>query len=154
MKKLTQKEGIAVATSMAVVAAILFGGLIWNFVTNPSPASINIPESGVQSSDLVVGGGETAEIGDTLTVHYTGQLLSGRTFDSSKDRNQPFTFVLGRGAVIRGWDEGLLGMREGGKRRLIIAPDYGYGAEPNGPIPADSHLIFEVELLEVKKASQ
>jgi len=97
--------------------------------------------------DLVEGTGPAAEIGDRLEVDYTGWLeATGEKFDSSLDRGQPFTFPLGAGRVIRGWDEGLLGMRVGGKRRLVIPPDYGYGGRDVGPIPANSTLIFEVEL--------
>ena len=86
-----------------------------------------------------------------MIVHYTGWLTDGKKFDSSKDRNQPFSFVLGRQEVIRGWDEGLATMKVGGKRRLTIPPDLGYGARGAGNvIPPNATLVFEVELLDVK----
>ncbi len=99
--------------------------------------------------DLVVGSGATAVAGDTLTVHYVGTLTNGQKFDSSYDRGQPFTFRLGAGGVIAGWDQGLVGMRVGGRRRLTIPPSLGYGSRANGPIPANSTLIFEVELVSI-----
>ena len=80
-----------------------------------------------------------------------GTFQDGRVFDSSLDRNTPFSFTIGVGGVIRGWDEGLLGMKAGGKRILVIAPDYAYGAQGSGPIPPNSTLVFEVELLDVQK---
>lgn len=97
-----------------------------------------------------MGTGPTAEAGKVLTVHYTGSLEDGTVFDSSVSRNTPFTFVLGSGEVIRGWDEGLVGMKAGGKRVLRISPDYGYGAQGGGPIPPNATLIFDVELLGVE----
>jgi FKBP-type peptidyl-prolyl cis-trans isomerase len=99
--------------------------------------------------DLVVGTGPAAASGDTITVHYVGRLSDGTRFDSSYDRGQPFTFRLGTGAVITGWDQGLVGMRVGGKRRLTIPPGLGYGSRAVGPIPANSTLIFEVDLISI-----
>lgn len=99
--------------------------------------------------DLVVGTGPTAAIGDTVTVNYVGTLTNGTKFDSSYDRNQPFTFRLGAGQVIAGWDQGIPGMKVGGRRRLTIPPSLGYGNAANGPIPANSTLIFEVELVSI-----
>lgn len=105
-------------------------------------------ESGLKYVDLVVGTGRPAELGDTATVHYTGWLESGKQFDSSRDRNEPFSFRVGAGRVIKGWNEGVLGMRVGGKRKLIIPPDLGYGARGAGSvIPPNATLTFEVELL-------
>ena len=97
--------------------------------------------------DITVGTGAAAASGDRLTVHYRGSLQGGGEFDSSYSRNQPYTFTLGAGAVIAGWDQGLVGMRVGGKRRLTIPPSLGYGSRANGPIPANSTLVFEVDLL-------
>lgn len=105
-------------------------------------------ESGLKYVDLVVGTGRPAELGDTATVHYTGWLENGKQFDSSRDRNEPFSFRVGAGRVIKGWDEGVQGMKVGGKRKLIIPPDLGYGARGAGSvIPPNATLTFEVELL-------
>jgi FKBP-type peptidyl-prolyl cis-trans isomerase len=99
--------------------------------------------------DITVGTGPVAAAGNTVTVNYVGTLLNGTKFDSSYDRNQPFTFRLGTGAVIAGWDQGVPGMRVGGKRRLTIPPNLAYGNQANGPIPANSTLRFDIELLAV-----
>jgi FKBP-type peptidyl-prolyl cis-trans isomerase len=101
--------------------------------------------------DTVVGDGDLAENGDVLSVHYTGTFMDGSKFDSSLDRGTPFSFVLGAGNVIKGWDEGMLGMNVGGKRNLTIPPMMGYGMSTYGPIPGGSVLYFEVELLGVEK---
>lgn len=104
--------------------------------------------SGLQYIDLKVGTGATAKAGQTVTVHYTGWLENGKKFDSSVDRGQPFSFPLGAGRVIKGWDEGVQGMKVGGKRKLIIPSNLGYGARgAGGAIPPNATLIFEVELL-------
>ncbi len=100
--------------------------------------------------DIVVGAGAEAVAGQHVSVHYTGWLTDGRKFDSSKDRNDPFDFPLGAGHVIRGWDEGVQGMKVGGTRKLTIPPALGYGARgAGGVIPPDATLVFEVELLGV-----
>jgi len=106
----------------------------------------------LQITDEIIGTGVEAKAGDTVTVNYVGTLTDGKKFDSSYDRNEPFSFVLGAGQVIKGWDEGVAGMKVGGKRRLVIPPDLAYGNQSigNGLIPANSTLIFEVELLAVK----
>ncbi len=107
--------------------------------------------SGLQYEDLALGSGTLAEPGMTVSVHYTGWLTDGTKFDSSVDRGQPFGFQLGAGQVIRGWDEGVKGMRIGGKRKLTIPPDLGYGARgAGGVIPPNATLVFDVELLDVK----
>ncbi len=99
--------------------------------------------------DLVIGGGAVAASGDTVSVHYVGTLLNGTQFDSSYSRNQPFTFRIGANQVIQGWERGVPGMRVGGKRRLTIPPSLGYGSQANGPIPANSTLKFEVDLISI-----
>ena len=103
--------------------------------------------SGLKYADLAVGEGAIATSGQEVTVHYTGWLTNGTKFDSSRDRGEPFKFGLGRGQVIRGWDEGVAGMKIGGRRRLEIPAELGYGNRTTGPIPAGSTLIFSVELL-------
>jgi FKBP-type peptidyl-prolyl cis-trans isomerase len=107
-------------------------------------------QSGLVYEDLATGDGALARSGNEVTVHYTGWLLSGRKFDSSVDRGEPFSFSLGRGNVIAGWDEGVAGMKVGGRRKLTIPPDLGYGPYGAGNvIPPNATLVFEVELLGV-----
>jgi FKBP-type peptidyl-prolyl cis-trans isomerase FkpA len=104
--------------------------------------------SGLKYEDLVVGTGAEAKAGQSVTVHYTGWLTDGKKFDSSKDRKDPFVFPLGAGRVIKGWDEGVQGMKVGGKRKLTIPPGIGYGPRGAGSvIPPNATLVFEVELL-------
>lgn len=108
-------------------------------------------QSGLQYVDLVVGSGASPQFAQTVTVHYTGWLIDGKKFDSSVDRGQPFQFQIGVGMVIKGWDEGVMTMKVGGKRKLTIPPQIGYGARgAGGVIPPNATLIFEVELLGVK----
>ena len=108
-------------------------------------------DSGLQYWDIKIGLGPLAKAGDHVKVHYTGWLVTGKKFDSSVDANQPYEFTLGQGAVIKGWDEGVTGMKVGGKRQLRIPPDLAYGAEGHSPqIPVNATLIFDVQLLGVK----
>ena len=100
--------------------------------------------------DIKLGTGEEVKSGDIVVMHYTGTLENGTKFDSSVDRNQPFETQIGVGSVIKGWDQGVPGMKVGGKRKLVIPPDLAYGPRATGPIPANSTLVFEVELLDVK----
>ncbi len=107
--------------------------------------------TGLKYTDLQVGTGDEAKAGKTVSVHYTGWLENGQKFDSSLDRRQPFQFALGAGQVIQGWDQGVAGMKVGGKRKLTIPANLGYGARgAGGVIPPNATLIFEVELLGVK----
>ncbi|HXQ94694.1 MAG TPA: FKBP-type peptidyl-prolyl cis-trans isomerase, partial [Thermoplasmata archaeon] len=114
------------------------------------PAPVDPGPATLQKVDDVVGHGKEAKAGDTVRVHYTGTLMNGTTFDSSRERGTPFDFKLGTGAVIKGWDQGVVGMRVGGKRRLVIPQDLAYGQAGSPPkIPAGAGLKFDVELLEV-----
>jgi peptidylprolyl isomerase len=107
-------------------------------------------DSGLKYIDEVVGEGPTPEKGQNVTVHYTGVLENGQKFDSSRDRNQPFSFKIGVGQVIKGWDEGVGTMQKGGRRQLIIPPELGYGSRgAGGVIPPNATLIFDVELLDI-----
>ncbi len=108
-------------------------------------------ESGLKYVDLVVGTGREAAAGTLATVHYTGWLTNGTKFDSSVDRRDPFSFPIGSGKVIKGWDEGVAGMKVGGKRKLTIPPQLGYGTHgAGGVIPPNATLVFDVELLEIR----
>ena len=107
--------------------------------------------SGLKYVDQVVGTGEAAVAGKTVNVHYTGWLENGKKFDSSVDRGQPFSFPLGAGRVIKGWDEGVQGMKVGEKRQLVIPAKLAYGERSVGPIPANSTLVFDVDLLRIEK---
>ncbi|MFA6227052.1 MAG: FKBP-type peptidyl-prolyl cis-trans isomerase [Candidatus Paceibacterota bacterium] len=145
-----------IAITIAIVLVLLFvggTGLINNLISTQNVIDQKQTEKKtptVDLSDTVVGIGAVATAGKEVTVHYTGVFTSGQKFDSSRDRGVPFTFKLGSGMVIKGWDIGIEGMKVGGKRILIIPPEFGYGANDYGPIPGNSTLIFEVELLSVK----
>ena len=110
-------------------------------------------ESGLEYKEIECGDGETAEAGDTVFVHYTGKLADGTEFDSSEGKD-PLEVTLGTGGVIAGFDEGLTGMKLGGKRKLTIPPELGYGPTGSGPIPPNATLIFEVEIVDIKKGKQ
>ncbi len=115
------------------------------------PAALKSTASGLRLQDVKVGTGKEATAGHDVTVHYTGWLTNGTKFDSSRDRAEPFSFGLGAGQVIKGWDEGVAGMKVGGRRKLVIPADLGYGATGAPPaIPPGATLVFDVELLGVK----
>jgi peptidylprolyl isomerase len=120
--------------------------------TQVEPADYTETETGLRYYDLQVGDGATAEAGKTVTVHYTGWLENGQKFDSSIDRGEPFSLALGAGQVIPGWEEGVAGMRVGGRRQLVIPPELAYGqtGAGGGVIPPNATLTFEIELLDVQ----
>ena len=149
----------------SAVAALLLGFGAPTFAAEPSgaqpaPRVAAAEILGLTITDLAVGHGDPVQAGMSVQVHYTGWLSDpqapegkGQKFDSSHDRQQPFSFQLGAGQVIRGWDDGVAGMRVGGKRRLLISPQLGYGTRGAGNvIPPDATLLFEVELLAVGPA--
>ena len=139
---------------LAVVGALVTVGCGGG---NSGPTSPTLlPYAPFSQTDLRVGGGAEATVGSRLTVQYTGWLYDpnqleqkGQQFDSSAGRD-PFAFTLGAGQVIRGWDQGTVGMRVGGQRRLILPPDLGYGSSGSGPIPPNATLVFDIELLDVQ----
>ena len=146
-----QNEWIAVAISVFVVGFFfVFGQGLISLFTNHKTTMLN-NSAELVSTDTVVGTGDEAIAGSRVTVNYVGKFVDGKVFDSNEARGEPFSFVLGSGQVIKGWDEGIVGMRVGGKRTLSIPPDLGYGASDYGPIPGNSTLIFDVELLKVEK---
>lgn len=179
MTERSKNKWIAVVIALAVTG-VFFGGLsiYMNASRNPEqaeqpvalgdtfgsqpsagqPAATNNLNQPIQNNmpteleikDVVVGTGAEAKAGDTVSVHYTGTFIDGTKFDSSVDRGQPFDFKLGAGMVIPGWDQGVAGMKVGGKRKLVIPSDLAYGPNDYGPIPGGSTLLFDVELLGIK----
>lgn len=172
------QTGIATALALAVVVFFfVFGGMsLFSQPQQPQTAAVEqaqplqatsttttamptntAPVTQLQVTDEVVGTGATAAAGDNVTVNYVGSFTNGTVFDASANHPETvngFTFPLGAGKVIKGWDEGVVGMRVGGKRHLVIPASLGYGPNDYGPIPGNSTLIFEVELLKVQKPGQ
>ena len=137
--------------AIALVAAVVLGGVVYFFWQRSHAGNQpTTTASGLKYVDEIVGTGETPKIGQAVTVNYIGTLENGTKFDSSLDKGQPFTFRLGRDPMIKGWDEGISTMKVGGKRRLIIPSKLGYGAQARPNIPANSTLLFDIELLSVK----
>jgi len=148
--------------TILIIIVVIFGGLyIMKKNTNTNkqvdvgltaPQAISEPQpiSTLLAEDIIVGDGAEATSGATISVHYTGRLLNGTKFDSSRDRGTPFSFTLGVGQVIPGWDQGVQGMKVGGTRKLTIPSDLAYGERGQGSIPPNSPLLFEVELLAVE----
>ena len=158
---------VAVIIGLIVIGGAVGGGLYWKRAydrshqpqINQTPSSSANTQTkqddntmgGLQITDEKVGDGPQAQTGQTVTVNYVGTLTNGTKFDSSYDRNQPFDFTLGAGQVIKGWDQGVVGMKVGGKRKLVIPPDLAYGSQsPSPQIPPNSTLVFEIELLAIK----
>jgi FKBP-type peptidyl-prolyl cis-trans isomerase len=143
MKRLLQTL-VLILIAMPLIVTSLIVTSMW------APVAAHA-QPGLQITDQIVGTGQEATPHSLVTVHYTGWLMDGKKFDSSVDRNEPFTFSLGRGDVIPGWDQGVQGMRVGGKRELIIPPQLAYGERGYpGAIPPNATLKFDVELLDVK----
>jgi FKBP-type peptidyl-prolyl cis-trans isomerase len=144
--------GTIFGVAVLAVALLAIPSLYDRFTAEP--ASETPPVTQLVIEDVVEGTGAEAKSGDTVVVHYTGTLLDGTKFDSSRDSGNPFQFQLGAGRVIQGWDQGVAGMKVGGIRKLTIPPELGYGGQSIGSIPANSVLLFDVELLEVVGAPQ
>lgn len=139
-----------ITLTLVIMPTFAWGGNVAETEPGSSGKEVTTP-SGLKYVDQVVGTGDLAVAGKTATVHYTGWLTNGQKFDSSVDRGQPFSFPLGAGRVIKGWDEGVQGMKVGGKRRLTIPSELGYGARgAGGAIPPNAALVFDVELLGVR----
>jgi FKBP-type peptidyl-prolyl cis-trans isomerase len=137
------------ATPDTAVTGTAAMGTINSNSKQPSMDTQKLPTE-LSIKDEVIGTGAEAKAGTTVTVNYVGALPDGTVFDASKNHGQPFSFALGAGQVIKGWDKGVVGMKVGGKRLLVIPPADGYGSQSAGSIPPNSTLIFEVELLDVK----
>jgi FKBP-type peptidyl-prolyl cis-trans isomerase FkpA len=149
--------GIAVALAVVVALGFLFFGSAIFTPFTPEPVAEEVGGSGLPANDgqfmvtdTVVGTGAEVVLGSEITVHYVGQFENGEVFDASVPRGAPFVFTIGVDPVIEGWKQGLIGMKVGGKRVLVIPPELGYGPNNYGDIPGGSTLIFEVELLDVK----
>ena len=150
----SKKSGSRTNTILWLLILVAVGGfgVYWYWFSDNEPVGVEITtSSGLKYTNLVNGRGAKPSPGKQVTVHYTGTLENGRKFDSSVDSGQPFTFTIGQGQVIKGWDEGVMSMKVGGKRKLVIPSNLGYGAKGAGAdIPPNATLIFEVELLNVK----
>ena len=146
-----QKVTVVVIIAAVFVALVVFAlSRGWSGSRNGVPGVEITTPSGLKYTDEVIGTGENPRPGSTVTVHYTGTFPDGRKFDSSFDRGQPMVFRLGIDPMVKGWEEGMMTMKVGGKRKLIVPPELGYGAKGRSGIPPNSTLVFEIELLGVK----
>ena len=158
MKKLSKKEWIAVAAAIVFVGYTLFGGSIMSLFKNSTNMDQNSQTAAVANTsagqviinDITVGNGLEVKTNQLVSVNYILSLSDGTVVQNSKDFGQPFSFTLGAGEVIPGWEQGFAGMKVGGVRTIIIPPELGYGAQQAGPIPPNSTLVFTIELLDAK----
>jgi FKBP-type peptidyl-prolyl cis-trans isomerase len=158
MRKLSKGEWVAVAVAVAFVGYTLFGGSIMRLFEQKSMDDNSLASAetssqnsgGVIINDVTVGAGAEVKTGDLVSVNYILSLSDGKVIQNSKDFGQPFTFTLGAGQVMPGWEQGFAGMKVGGTRTIIIPPELGYGANQAGPIPPNSTLVFTIELLDAK----
>lgn len=141
---------IAIGLLVLGVFSYFIFGLNQKSVPQKAQAPTTAAPTDLKVEDIKQGSGPAVKNGDTVIIHYKGTLQDGTKFDSSYDRGEPFETQIGVGQVIKGWDEGVVGMKVGGKRKLIIPPSMGYGDQDMGSIPPNSTLIFEVELVEIK----
>jgi peptidylprolyl isomerase len=153
-------------TSVAVSNATQTAGVGRIFVSDEGDQANNLRDAIVSAADstgnlsklivddVVFGAGDEVKMGDTITVHYIGTLQNGQEFDNSNKRGTPFTFTIGEGKVIKGWEEGIIGMKKGGKRILVIPSDLAYGDKGYGPIPGGANLVFAIDLLEIAVKTQ
>jgi len=158
MRQLSRNEKIAVFVSVIAVAVILINSGAVSFLTNyflpkdqPQMELQNFPAptDSLAFYEIALGSGSEASPGSVVSVHYTGSFPDGTTFDSSAGRD-PLIFTIGAGEVIKGFEDGILGMKEGGKRKIVVPPALGYGSQEVGPIPANSTLVFEIELVDLR----
>ena len=150
MKKLSQKQWIAVAVAVVIVALFFIVPQFTAGTPTPTGQSAQQAMPQVQITDEVIGTGAVASAGSTVSVQYVGSFTNGTVFDSSIPRGTPFSFVVGGGGVIQGFSDGVVGMKVGGKRKVVIPSELGYGPDAHGPIPGGSTLVFELQLISVK----
>ena len=159
MKRISRNQAVAVGVALVATFVILFfGSYVFQGASAPTATTQGAPAdqtlaapATISTQDLTVGIGPVVKAGDVISIQYIGTLTDGTKFDSSYDRNQPLVFTVGTNQVILGMDQGVIGMQVGGKRKIIIPPSLGYGDQPVGPIPINSTLVFQVELVKIGK---